>query len=116
MALMLEGLARHEALHDQPARFRHRDGSLRHVLIDANGFWDKGKMVHSRWFIRNITRHRELEQEILAIGERVQQRIGQDLHDDLCQQLPSIEFLARSLERQLSAHSPAEAVRAREVT
>jgi len=115
VTLMLERLARHEAVHDYLAQFRHRDGSLRHVLIDANGFWDKGRMLHSRWFVRNVTRRVELEREILAIGERVQQRIGQDLHDDVCQQLTGIEFLARSLERQLSAHYPAEAARAREV-
>ena len=113
---MLERLARKESLRDHLAQFRHRDGSLRHVLIDANDFWDKGKMLHSRWFARDVTRRIELEKEILAIGERVQQRIGQELHDDLCQQLTSIEFLARSLERQLSGHAPAEAARAREVT
>ncbi len=112
---MLDRLARHQAVHHRLVQFRHRDGSLRHVLIDANGLWDQGKMVHSRWFVRDVTRRVELEKEILAIGERVQQRIGQDLHDDLCQQLTSIEFLARPLERQLSAHSPAEAARAREV-
>ena len=73
-------------------------------------------MLHSRWFVRDVTRQVELEKEILAIGERMQQRIGQDLHDDLCQQLTSIEFLARSLERQLFNHAPAGAARAREVT
>ncbi len=116
VSLMLERLARKESLRDHLAQFRHRDGSLRHVLIDANDFWEKGKMLHSRWFVRDVTRRIELEKEILAIGERVQQRIGQDLHDDLCQQLTSIEFLARSLERQLSGPAPDEAARAREIT
>ena len=114
--LLLERLARREALQEHLAQLRYRDGSLRHVLIHANGFWDKGKMLHSRWFVRDVTRQVELEKEILAIGERMQQRIGQDLHDDLCQQLTSIEFLARSLERQLFNHAPAGAARAREVT
>jgi PAS domain S-box-containing protein len=116
VARMLERLGRKEALRDHPAELRHQDGSVRHVLIDANGFWDKGRMLHLRWFIRDVTRRMELEKEILAIGERVRQRIGEDLHDDLCQQLTSIEFLARSLERQLSGRSPAEAVRARQIT
>jgi PAS domain S-box-containing protein len=61
VALMLERLARHEALHDHLAQLRHRNGSLRHVLIDANGFWDKGRMLHSRWFVRDVTRRVELE-------------------------------------------------------
>ena len=113
---MLERLARRESLHDRLVKFRQRDGTLRHVLVDANGLWQNGKMAHSRWFVRDVTRRVQLEKEILAIGERVQGRIGQDLHDDLCQQLTGIEFLGRSLERQLAAGSPAEAVRAREIS
>ncbi|MGH7973375.1 MAG: sensor histidine kinase, partial [Limisphaerales bacterium] len=44
---------------------------------------------------------KELESEILAISEREQRRIGQDLHDDICQQLVGIEFLSKALEHQL---------------
>ena len=67
-----------------------------HVLIDANGLWEKGKLVHSCWFVRDVTRRVELEKEILAISDRERQQMGQDLHDDLCQQLTSIEFLTTS--------------------
>ena len=35
---------------------------------------------------------RQLEEELLAISGREQRRIGQDLHDGLCQQLVGIEF------------------------
>ena len=35
---------------------------------------------------------RQLEEELLAISAREQRRIGQDLHDGLCQQLVGIEF------------------------
>ena len=51
----------------------------------------------------------EREGQILEISDREQARIGQELHDGLCQQLVSLAFDANSLERQLSAESRAEA-------
>jgi PAS domain S-box-containing protein len=113
---MLERLARRESVRDHLLRLLGKDRSLVHVFIDANGSWEDGKLVHSRWFVRDVTRRVELEKEILLVGERVQRRIGQDLHDDLCQQLTGIEFLGRALERRLTLNSPAEAARARELS
>jgi PAS domain S-box-containing protein len=114
LAMVLR-LARQESLHDNLVRLQRNDRSLLHVLIDANGLWEKGKLVQSRWFVRDITRRMELEKEILAVSDRERQRIGQDLHDDLCQQLTSIEFLTRALERKLQANSRAEGAQAKEI-
>ncbi len=113
---MLKRLAQNQSLHDHRLRLRGQDGSLLHALVDANALWEKGKLIHSCWFVRDVTQRVALQKEILAVGEQVQSRIGQDLHDDLCQQLTGIEFLARSLERRLAGSSPAEASRAAEVT
>jgi PAS domain S-box-containing protein len=44
---------------------------------------------------------RELEEELLSASSREQQRIGQDLHDSLCQQLAGIEFQNSVLVQQL---------------
>jgi len=44
-----------------------------------------------------------LEQEILHISEREQQRIGRDLHDDLGQQLAGLSIMATMLSRSLAA-------------
>ena len=52
-----------------------------------------------------IAERRRLEEEILGIGERAQARIGQDLHDDLGQQLAGLAMLAQLLSDQLSAES-----------
>jgi signal transduction histidine kinase len=112
---LLERITRKGLLHDNLVRLQRKDRSLLHVFMDANGLWEKGKMVHSRWFIRDVTRRVELEKEILAVSDRERQRIGQDLHDDLCQQLTSIEFLTRALERRLQANSRAEGAQAKEI-
>lgn len=52
---------------------------------------------------------RRLEQEVLEASEREQRRIGQDLHNSLCQQLTAAALAGKVLANQLSAHSRPEA-------
>ena len=112
---LLRRLAKGETVQNYRARLLHKDGSHKEVLIDANGLRNAGRLVHSRWFTRDITRRVELETEILAISEREQRRLGQDLHDDLCQQLAGIEFLSQGLASHLAARSPKGHSQAREI-
>jgi PAS domain S-box-containing protein len=53
--------------------------------------------------MEQIAARRQLEDEILQISEREQRRIGQDLHDDLGQQLAGAWMLAEVLHRTLEA-------------
>lgn len=55
--------------------------------------------------IIDVTERRHLEQQLLTIAEREQQRIGVDLHDGLGQLLTGIAFLTKGLARQLAAQS-----------
>jgi PAS domain S-box-containing protein len=111
----LQRLARKETIRNCRARFRTRSGAVIHLLIDANGFWEGEKLVHTRWFMRDITRRMELEREILNIGEAEKQRIGLELHDDLCQRLSSMEYLSHSLAGDLTAKCKSSAQRAAEI-
>jgi signal transduction histidine kinase len=52
---------------------------------------------------------RQLEEELLAISGREEQRIGQDLHDGVCQQLAGIEFRNSVLVQQLAKDEDAKA-------
>jgi signal transduction histidine kinase len=52
---------------------------------------------------------RQLEEELLAISGREEQRIGQDLHDGVCQQLAGIEFRNSVLVQQLAKDEEAKA-------
>jgi PAS domain S-box-containing protein len=112
---LLARLARGETVQNYRARLRQKNGTLKHVLIDANGLWENDQLVHSRWFVRDITRRVELEREILNISEREQRRLGQDLHDDLGQQLAGMEFLAQTLAGRLRTVSKPAAAQAKEI-
>lgn len=48
-----------------------------------------------------IAERRQIEREILEISERERSRVGQDLHDGLCQTLSGIGLLAKALKRNL---------------
>jgi signal transduction histidine kinase len=64
---------------------------------------------------RDGAARRELEQEVLRIGEQERQRIARDLHDDLGQQLTGVAILARALATRLSVRGMPEATEAREL-
>jgi PAS domain S-box-containing protein len=53
-----------------------------------------------------------LEREVLEISECERRLIGQDLHDDLGQQLTGIELMTQALERKLTGKRAAEAAMA----
>jgi PAS domain S-box-containing protein len=61
---------------------------------------------------RDITERRRLEQEVLEILGAEQRRIGQDLHDGLCQHLAGIEFRVAVVADQLATVPEAQ----REIT
>ena len=56
--------------------------------------------------VRDTTRRKRLEREILEISGREQRRIGQDLHDSLCQHLAGIGFMSKVLERKTATQQP----------
>jgi signal transduction histidine kinase len=58
------------------------------------------EQIHER--TAELERNRLLEQQILEVSEREQCRVGQDLHDGLCQHLVSAAFAAAVLRARLA--------------
>ena len=97
-------------------RYRCKDGSFLWVSVSASPLRDaEGKTQSAVSVVLDITdqkkaqailedRARGLEGEILAISDREQRRLGQDLHDSLCQHLTAIAFMARSVALRLKNH------------
>ncbi len=74
-------------------------------LVMFAGWTFKKHRDNIRGRLELVERARQLEQEIITISEREQQRIGRDLHDDVCQYLAAIGFTASMLKQQLENES-----------
>jgi two-component system CheB/CheR fusion protein len=87
-----------------------KDGSTKRVEF-------VGTLVDGRLFIAaiDVTERDRLEKEIIKIAEQEQERIGQDLHDGLCQFLSGIKFKVTLLEQKLQADSPQHALETRSI-
>ena len=87
---------------------RRKDGSIFPVDLSVG----EVRLASGRIFtgiIRDITDRKFLEQKILDISEEEQQRIGQDIHDDLCQQLAAIGCLSQVVQQKLRNSDSEEA-------
>ncbi len=80
--------------------FLTRKGQVGMVTISAEviTLWDDPCMIAT---IEDVTEKKTLEREIMTIGERERQKIGQDLHDDLAPHLIGIEVLSELLKKKL---------------
>ena len=52
---ILRRLSARETIHDYEARLRHKNGSIRHVVITSSVRWDEERFLHTRCFTRDIT-------------------------------------------------------------
>lgn len=57
---------------------------------------------------KEITERERLQRELLAVSEREQRRIGQDLHDGLCQHLAGTAMAGQVLREKLARNNLAE--------
>ena len=86
------------------------DGTIRRVRDRAFPIRDySGKVIRIVGLTEDITDRLNLEERLLEVSDREQARIGQDLHDSLCQKLVALAFDCGSLEQKLAAHSAPEA-------
>ncbi len=93
---------------------RRKDGTVFPIELSVGEFRVGGRRLFTG-ILRDITERRRLQSEVLHISEQAQQRIAQDLHDDLCQQLAGIEFMAQTLATRLHEARRPEAAAADEV-
>ena len=114
-AAMRRQLASHQqdplAASNAELDFAQADNSGELLLVDGRtleqysaSIVDQDAQSYGRvWFFRDITDRKRMQREILEAGERERNRIGQDLHDDLCQQLTGIACMGQALQQQLAA-------------
>jgi PAS domain S-box-containing protein len=108
--------------------FQGNSGSLEFEIIGLKGTrrWlethavpvrdSKGNITGALSVTRDISERKRLEKEISEIREGERRRLGQDLHDDLGQNLAGIALLTKGLEQRLSAKSSPETADAAQIT
>jgi PAS domain S-box-containing protein len=95
---------------------RAKSGSLYWVATTIFPFVNAdGKPTQYIAIRTDITEKKRLEQEVLQISDLEQRRIGQDLHDGICQYLAGIEMKSEVLEQKLAKKSRAQAAQAGQI-
>ncbi len=79
------------------------------IFVAIGGMALKSQRDAIRARLEAMTRARALEQEIVRVSEREQMRIGQDLHDGLCQDLAAIDCATACLKSDLEQRAVPEA-------
>jgi PAS domain S-box-containing protein len=113
---ILEKIKRGESVEHYETIRRRKNGKLIDISVTVSPIRDAGgKIIGASKVARDITERIRLEREIIEISNREQQRIGQDLHDGLGQELTGIELMCQVLEQKLAAKSKAEAKQVGEI-
>jgi PAS domain S-box-containing protein len=98
-----------EHLHWETQRQR-KDGSLLEVAIWRAPLFDADhELSSSMAILMDITERKFLERALLEATERESRRIGQELHDHLCQHLLGAAFSSKAISTGLPADLPAAA-------
>lgn len=87
-------------------RYRHKDGSYRWLRWNARS---EPKLQRIYANARDVTSQKQLEREVLDIGDLEQERLGRELHDGLCQTLAGISALSSMLSKRLTLCSESAA-------
>jgi len=88
-AILLEQVRTHEQSLVQEVQKRTQE------LTEAN-----------RNLIQEVSTRIRLEQEVVDISKHTMERIGQDLHDDLCQHLAGVSLHVRALRHKIEKNAP----------
>jgi PAS domain S-box-containing protein len=89
---------------------QRRDGAILDVCIWRAPLFDpQGEVSGSVAILMDMTERKFLERGLLESAERESRRIGQELHDNLCQHLLGAAFAAKALSNSVPPNSPTAA-------
>lgn len=112
----LADLSRAGSVTGYELRLKKKDGTLIYCSVTATAHRaPDGSVDWVDGILEDITERKRLEDQLLEISEREQRRIGQDLHDGLCQHLAGVGFMSKALAQKLAVTAPTEAADARTV-
>jgi len=81
----------------------------------ALGLLSRGMAARLQQQVRHLQERQELERQVQEASEREQRRIGDNLHEDLCQRLAGIRAASQALQKRLKKNSLIDADLAAEI-
>jgi PAS domain S-box-containing protein len=69
---ILRRLGAGESLRDEPVQMRHKDGSIRDLLVTCNARFENGAFIQTRCFSRDVTEQRRMERAMRDSEERAE--------------------------------------------
>jgi len=115
-AKALSAQARSRAISDLETMRVAKDGRRIEVSITISAIRDQERQIAGYCtIVHDITERRRLEQQILQVADFEKQRLGHELHDDLCQILVGISLLGNALHDELRALGVKQAADARQI-
>lgn len=91
-------------------RIARPDGETRWLTCAISALRDAaGTVERLTGIVNDITERKQIDRRLLAAAEQERRRLGQDLHDDLCQRLAAIKLRCGLLERDLTRNGSSHA-------
>ena len=107
---------RGKALRDLETVRLARGGRRVEISLTLSPIQDRARRITGvAVIVRDISERCRLEKEVLEIADLEKHRIGQDLHDDLCQHLAGISMMGNLLYKELSGLGLKQAEDARQI-
>ena len=89
---------------------RRKDGMEFPIFLSTSQIKDPhGRMIGLMGVAQDIAERKRLQNAVVEVSEREQERIGQEIHDNLCQYLFNIAMNCNLLKQDLAAKSKPEA-------
>ena len=92
---------------------RRKDGTVFPADLAISEIHDDGRLFTG--IFHDLTRRKQLQREIVEIAALEQRRIGEDLHDDVGQELTALGLLSDSLTDSIQKNSPADLALTRKI-
>ncbi len=84
----------------------HKDGTRLELSITNSPIRDaKGRVIGFSHIARDISLRKRLEEELVRLSEQERQRLAEDLHDGLGQQLAGVACLSNALKKSLAGQA-----------